>query len=170
MQMRIFVNILCGHPLPNDSKPAMISLEVKRSDTIENVKTKIQDKEGIPIDHQLRLIYAQQELEDAKTLANYGIRKNSTLHLEFRLKIIVDVTSRRGIIEKTFIVESESSDAIDDLKKKICEAQGIPYEEQVLQFEGQQLKEDTTLGYYSMWKVSSLRPVKLYKYSDISSM
>lgn len=146
--MQLFVKTLTGKT---------VSIEVEEGESIEDVKAKISEKEGIPPEQQ-RLIFGGQQLQDAKTLDDYDVGDDSTLHLVLRLRGGMQLFVKT-LTGKTVSIEVEEGESIEDVKAKISEKEGIPPEQQRLIFGGQQLQDAKTLDDYDVGDDSTLHLV-----------
>ncbi|KAL9959086.1 hypothetical protein ACROYT_G036168 [Oculina patagonica] len=140
---QIFVKMLSGKT---------ITLEVKPENTIEDVKNKVQYKEGIPPDQQ-QFFFIGKRLEDYYTLKKYHITNESTLQLcdVKRILFVETATGERIILE----VEQETS--IREIKCKVQAKDGIPIDQQCLTFNEKELQNDRTLEEYNIMNESTLK-------------
>ncbi|XP_052216998.1 polyubiquitin-like [Dreissena polymorpha] len=123
-----------------------INLEVEPSASIANVKAMIQVKEGFPSNQQ-RLMFKGNELEDHHYLSSFNIQRDSTLHLQLKLKQIIIVKTNSG---RMIPLEIFRSDSVRSVKTKIQDKEGIPAQIQRLIFNGCQLEDGRTLDDYNI--------------------
>jgi len=146
--MQLFVKTLTGKT---------VSIEVEEGESIEEVKAKIAEKEGIPPEQQ-RLIFGGQQLQDSKTLDDYDVGDDATLHLVLRLRGGMQLFVKT-LTGKTVSIEVEEGESIEEVKAKIAEKEGIPPEQQRLIFGGQQLQDSKTLDDYDVGDDATLHLV-----------
>ncbi|XP_039256160.1 polyubiquitin-like [Styela clava] len=132
---QVFVRTLTGKT---------ITLEVDGTDTIESLKQQILEKEGTPV-HQQRFIYAGKQLEDGRTLDDYGIQNGAILHLILRLSGTIQITVDY-FTKSTFQLIVTPSDTIAELKTEILNQEGISTVNHILVFDDTVLNDAETIN------------------------
>ena len=153
LSANININITNNFGIIIISHNGQFNLDVKPNDTIEEVKSKIQGKEGIPSDHQ-RLYFAGRQLENSQTLSNYDIKNGSTVQLVLRLRGGMQILIK--VFGATFTIFVDCESTVIELKEKIYQTllergkDCIPPASQRLIFNAKQLDDSRTLEDYNI--------------------
>jgi ubiquitin len=165
--MQIFVRNLIGKTL---------ALRVDSSNLVDTVKDIIQQREGVPQTEQ-RLIFAGKQLENGRTLSQYNIQKDNTLHLVLRLRSSLQKPKYsafeyaratgaaigdsmaifvKTLLGKTITVVVNNNDTVEQIKKRIEDKERIPIRQQRLIFSGAQLEDTARIYEYQIQKESTI--------------
>ena len=159
LRMQIFVKTLTG---------LNINLYAHSTDTVANLKSKIENKEGIPTNQQ-RLFFGKKQLEDHYSLYDYDIQNTFLLQLVLRVRSKTN-DNKTTILVKTLLkvitLKLEASDTIENVMAKIQDIEGTPVEHQRLMFAGKQLEYGHTLSYYDI-ENGSILDLKLKQQGEV---
>jgi len=133
--MQIFVKTLTGKT---------ITIDVETSDLVETVKKEIYERENLPVAHQT-LVFDGKKLENKKTLLDYNIISESTLHLVFSLKGGMQIFVKT-LTGKVLTLDLESSDLIESVKDQVYAKEEIPVDKQTIIFQSKILENGKTLA------------------------
>lgn len=131
-----------------------LTLSVCSRSTVGEVKRNVQDREGIPPDQQ-SLLFNGRDMEDDRTLGDYNIPHQSTLHLRLKLSGSMQI-SLLTPNDKTVIIDVQITDTIEVVKRKIQAKEGIPVDQQRLVFEGVKLKDRKSVADYNIQPHSTI--------------
>jgi ubiquitin C len=147
--IELYVETLSGKTIP---------ISIGGSETIEVLKSKIQNKEGTPSDDQ-RLRFAGRELEDGRTLGDYDIQHQSTVYLMLRYELNTMEIYVKTLTGKTISINIGGSETVKVLKSKIQDNEGKPLDDQCLRFAGRLLEDSHTLEDYDIQYMSTVHLV-----------
>ena len=129
-----------------------IPFEFQLCDLVKDVKKKIKEKEGIPSEQNILILYNGIKLENENILSDYNIQKGSLLELTQGIKILI----KKKFIGKIITLEVMSSDTIENIKKLIEEKEEVSIENQILYLDKKELDNKNTLAYYNIKNEMSL--------------
>jgi ubiquitin len=135
-----------------------ITIQANSTDKILTVKEKIQKKQDNLLPSHQRLLYGGKQLEDDKTLMDYNILSEATLHLVVRLKGGQTIYVKT-LIGDVFTFEFDENQTIAEVKQKIEETENIPVNEQRLFFNNKQLADNKTLKEYKIEEEDTIQLV-----------